>query len=553
MDKNYLSKKILIIFLILIGILSYNKENYSNLYIKITDINRSIESNNKEKAILLVEEFEEEFKNTKNSNSEKGLLLQKELEEKVDISFEKTKKIATLLLEFDKEQNPENLKESKKKFKSKILPALDNFKIVIKSKDLETIKKEYNKFNNIWTRNESFIRDKDIVYYGKVETAISLLRVAIESEPTNYENIVLSFEELNTTINDYIDGKFTNEILEKISLASAIDILKKASELYKAGDLENSSKEMKKFINIWPSVEGEIRTRNSSLYTKVETNVPIILAKADVSSLDNLISELLQINTTAKYNFLDAMFILLREGVEALVIVMALISSMRAVNNKKAIKYIYSGAIAGIVFSFTIAIILQLIFPNINLGLSREFLEAIVGIIAVIIMLFVGHWLHSKSSLKSWNEYINREINVAVGTGSMITMFTLSFLAVFREGAETILFYVGIIPLITLKDLIIGIVLAVIILGLIAILMVKTSAKIEIHKIFKILTWVIYLLAFKMLGVSIHMLQVIGYLPITVIKYIPTIEMIGIYANYQVLIPQVLLVLIVYILIRNKE
>ena len=133
-------------------------------------------------------------------------------------------------------------------------------------------------------------------------------------------------------------------------------------------------------------------------------------------------------------------------------------------------------------------------------------------------------------------------------------MFALSFLAVFREGAETILFYVGIIPLISIKNLILGIVLAIIILIMIAIIILYTSAKIKVYKMFFLLTWMIYLLAFKMLGTSVHMLQVVGIIPLKVIAFIPTVESVGLYANWEVFTTQLIFILVVTItMLINKK
>ena len=160
-------------------------------------------------------------------------------------------------------------------------------------------------------------------------------------------------------------------------------------------------------------------------------------------------------------------------------------------------------------------------------------------------MIGIGFWLHSKSSLKSWKDYIDRKMDIVLSTGSFISMFALSFLAVFREGAETILFYAGILPLISLQNLIIGIVSAILILVVIAFVLIYASSKIKIHQIFLVLTWTIYFLAFKMLGTSIHMLQVVGILPLHVVNFIPTVEILGIYANMEVFICQLILITII--------
>ena len=132
-------------------------------------------------------------------------------------------------------------------------------------------------------------------------------------------------------------------------------------------------------------------------------------------------------------------------------------------------------------------------------------------------------------------------------------MFVLSFLAVFREGAETILFYVGILPLISLQNLITGVVSAILILIVIALVLIYASSKIKIHQVFFILTWTIYFLAFKMLGTSIHMLQVVGILPLHVIHFIPTVEVLGIYANIEVFVSQLILIIIIVIATLKRK
>jgi predicted membrane protein of the lead (pb2+) uptake porter (pbrT) family len=420
------------------------------------------------------------------------------------------------------------------------------------------MKKEYLKFNGVWTRNESFIRSRSIPYYGKVETGMSFLRSSMEVEPFDYDNTVNSFNDLKSTIQDYLDGKkIENNVSSTITLKEAVDMLKDALEAFKNGNKSKGQSKVKEFIQVWPTVEGDVSTRNSALYTKVETQTPIIMVKGIEKEyqeqLQGLITELSQIDTKAQYTFIDAMFILLREGVEALLIVLALVSSLKAANQKKGLRWVYAGAAAGIFASVVIAFALQALFPAVSSGTNREILEGFVGIFAVIMMIGIGFWLHSKSSLKSWKDYIDRKMDIVLSTGSFVSMFVLSFLAVFREGAETILFYVGILPLISLQNLIIGIVSAVLILIVIALVLIYASSKIKIHQVFFVLTWTIYFLAFKMLGTSIHMLQVVGILPLHIVRFVPTIEVLGIYANMEVFISQLILIAIIVIATIKKN
>lgn len=96
----------------------------------------------------------------------------------------------------------------------------------------------------------------------------------------------------------------------------------------------------------------------------------------------------------------------------------------------------------------------------------------------------------------------------AIAKGSLFSFAIISFLSVFREGAETIIFYTGITPYISTRQLVMGIVLAVIILAIFGFAIIYYSVKIPIHVFFKAATFVIYFLAFKMLGISIHALQI---------------------------------------------
>ena len=572
MDKNYLksknikilgevNKSIVMVFLLIfiVSINIFSKESYSELFIKISDAKTLVKNGKNDEAKKLVIEIRDEFKKVKNSNSVTGKKLQSTLNDVTNISETKLKQIATELLAFEKEQNPVDEIMAKKNFENKMYPALKILQKAIETKNVEAMKEEYKKYNNLWTRNEWVIRDKDVAYYGKVETAMSFLRGSMEVEPFDYDVTISNFNDLKKSIEDFIEGKtIATSVNKNTTLKDAIKILEEGLEAFKNGDKSTGQLKLKEFIVIWPTVEGDVSTRNSALYTKVESETPIIMVKGGEkeyqNKLQNLITELLQINTKAEYNFLDAMWILLREGVEALLIVLALVSSLKASKLTRGLVWVYTGGILGIVASGIIAYVLQKIFPAVSAGTNREILEGFIGIFAVIMMIGIGMWLHSKSNLKSWNHFMQIQMKAVATSGSFISMFALSFLAVFREGAETILFYVGIIPLISMKNLILGIVLAIIVLIIITIIILYTSSKIKVYKMFFLLTWMIYLLAFKMLGTSVHMLQVVGIMPLRVIPFVPTIESIGVYANWEVFTAQLIFVLVVTItMLINKK
>lgn len=559
MGRNYLNLKYIILFLAFFSLLVIPvgaKENLSPYFVKITDATKAVKEGKQDEARKLVSEISNEFDKIDNANSEAGQQVKEKLVLSGQITEEQLTQISSALLLFEKEQNPVNLDAEKSKLVSRLEPRFDDLEQAIASQNLESIREAYKKMNSTWTINESVVRDHSTGHYGKVETAISFLRSSIETEPTNYDSIQSSFDDLKTAISNFVDGKDVETTLTNLTLKDGINLLKKALSQFEAGQNSEAAATMKEFITIWPTIEGTVSTTNPSLYTKVESESPVIMVKghekAYQEKLSSLISELSQIDTSTSYTAFDAMLILLREGIEALLIVMALVTTLKASKLRKGLKWVYSGALAGVLASLCIAIILQLAFPAVTSGTNREIIEGAVGIFAVAMMILIGIWLHGKSSVKKWNSFMDSQMQMVTKTGSFISMFALSFLAVFREGAETILFYVGILPRITSFDFVLGISLALIVLILIAFAMTKMSQFFLPHKVFFVLTWMIYALAFKMLGVSIHALQLTNMISNHFVPSLPTIDLLGFYPSWEVIGAQIVF-LIVIVLVTFKH
>ena len=534
------------------------KESLSSYFVKITDASQAIKNGNQTQAKALVREMATDFETVEHADSEAGKLVKEKLALSGEINEENLTQISSALLAFEKEQNPVDLDAEKEKLVSRLKPRFETLDKAISSKDIEQIREAYKKMNSTWTINESVVRDNSMAHYGRVETAISFLRSSIETEPTDFNSIQTSFEDLKKAIDDFVTGKEVAEASSDLSLEDGIALLKKALEQFQAGDQASGAASMKEFITIWPTIEGSVSTTNPSLYTRVESESPVIMVKGSEKEyqekLEKLISDLSQIDTSASYNAFDAMLILLREGVEALLIVLALVTTLKAAKMRKGLKWVYGGAITGIMTSLLIAFILQIAFPAVTSGANREIIEGVVGIFAVVMMILIGIWLHSKSSVKKWNDFMDSQMKTVTKTGSFISIFALSFLAVFREGAETILFYVGILPRISSFDFILGISLALLVLLIIAFLMNKASQFFLPHKVFFLLTWMIYALAFKMLGVSLHALQLTNMAPNHLLQGFPTIDLLGIYPSWEGLGSQlVFLIIVLAVTFRQGE
>ena len=561
MGRNYWNPKSIILLFACFFLLIFPvgaKENLSPYFVKITDATKAVKEGKQDQARKLIDEITKDFEKVENSDSEAGRQVQEKLVLTGDITEDQLTQISLALLSFEKEQNPVDLAAEKEKLVSRLEPRFEALGMAIASQDLEAVREAYKKMNSTWTINEAVVRDHSTAHYGQVETAISFLRSSIETEPTNFDTIQASFDDLKKAISNFVEGTEVATTSSNLTLKDGKDLLKKALTQFQAGQDSEAAATMKEFITIWPTIEGSVSTTNPSLYTKVESESPVIMVKGKDSEyqekLSSLIAELSQIDTRASYNAFDAMLIFLREGVEALLIVMALVTTLKAAKMRKGLKWVYGGAFAGIVASLLIAYILQIAFPAVTSGTNREIIEGAVGIFAVIMMILIGIWLHSKSSVKKWNTFMESQMQTVTKTGSFLSMFALSFLVVFREGAETILFYVGILPRISSFDFVLGISLALLVLVVIAFVMNKASQFFLPHKVFFILTWMIYALAFKMTGVSIHALQLTNMIPNHLISGIPSLDILGIHPSWESLTGQALFILVVILVtIRQGE
>ena len=561
MGRNYWNPKSIILLCACFFLLIFSvgaKENLSPYFVKITDATKAVKEGKQDQARKLIDEITKDFEKVENSDSEAGRQVQEKLAITGDITEDQLTQISLALLTFEKKQNPVDLDAEKEKLRSRLEPRFEALDKAIASQNLEAVREAYKKMNSTWTINEAVVRDHSTAHYGQVETAISFLRSSIETEPTNFDTIQASFDDLTKAISNFVEDTEVATTSSNLTLKDGIDLLKKALTQFQAGQDSDAAATMKEFITIWPTIEGSVSTTNPSLYTKVESESPVMMVKGKDSEyqekLSSLIAELSQIDTSASYNAFDAMLILLREGVEALLIVMALVTTLKAAKMRKGLKWVYGGAFVGIVASLLIAYILQIAFPAVTSGTNREIIEGAVGIFAVAMMILIGIWLHGKSSVKKWNSFMDSQMQTVTKTGSFLSMFALSFLAVFREGAETILFYVGILPRISSFDFVLGISLALLVLVVIAFVMNKASQFFLPHKVFFILTWMIYALAFKMTGVSIHALQLTNMIPNHLIAGIPSIDILGIYPSWESLAGQALFIFVVILVtIRQGE
>lgn len=535
------------------------KINLSPLFIHLSDAMGAVKEGNTAQASQDLAQIEQLFVAIEQHTSPAGQQALAAIQQaKATTDLDHLTQLSSALLAFDKEQHPLDINEQKNLFKKRIVPAFHRWEKIIADNqaqpDIEVLKQQYRVFNGIWTKNERTVRNVDMSHYGRIETSLALLRVAIETEPLDYARVMQITQKIASQFDDFLTGKQAEAVAGNYKLSDGIDLLKEGLAAFQQNDSATGQEKLTTFIEIWPTIEGDVSTRNGALYTRVESDVPVILAKGSdakyQAALQQIIEQLSAINPSASYTALDAMLILLREGLEALLVVMALVSALRVAQRPEGYKWVWGGVISGIILSLAAAVALQQLFPAASSGANREIIEGAVGIVAVLMILTIGAWLHSKSSVKAWQAYIKKHMGKALTTGSFVSLFGLSFLSVFREGAETILFYVGILPNISMESFGLGVAIAVAILVVLAIVILKSSVRLPVPTMFKILTWVLYVLGFKILGVSVHALQLTRILPTSIVDGIGNVDFIGFYATVETISAQLIYIILILLLQR---
>ncbi|MGE6516460.1 FTR1 family iron permease [Lysinibacillus sphaericus] len=568
--KHFLTRcSIILCLLVVLAVPVQAAQSYSQLYISISDALMNTKQDKEAEAKRALEQFTTDWASVTSEQTEAKEKVDTILAQAVE-STSKEKRLAALsalsnaLRSLEKLENPVDEAAQRAEFGTKFKPIMIEFEKALASGDITAIDAAYKEFNIKWNKHERPVREQSIAMYGQIETQMAFLRITISSEEPDIAEMQSQYADLKQTIEDFVAGEETAQVVEgEYSLATLIAYIDEANDFIDAGDYKDASDKIREFITIWPSVEIEISTRNSSLYTKIESDMPILvsdLLKSQVdeesvkSKLNKFRTEIELIQGDTDYTLWDSALILLREGLEALLIILALVSFLNKSGQTAMRKWIYVGAFVGVLLSAVAAILMSTIFNSATVDANREMMEGYVGLLAAAMMIGVGIWLHSKASVTSWNRYISKQMGNAISSGSVFAMASVSFLSVFREGAETLVFYAGIAPKMETSQFVLGIVVAIVILAIIAVVLFKASGKIAIHKFFAVATVLIYVLAFKIIGVSLHTLQLTNKISTTIVDGLPVVSFIGFYPTVETMIGQaILLVLVIVTIIYKKK
>ena len=248
----------------------------------------------------------------------------------------------------------------------------------------------------------------------------------------------------------------------------------------------------------------------------------------------------------------QAFLILIREGLEALLVVAAVIAYLVKSGNKRFTKFIYLGVLAGLAGSGLIAVLFTFLFGG--SGPIQEISEGVCALIAMAMLLWTSNWMLNKSSVEAWNRYIRNKTEAAVASaqskmeagegvsfGMVVSLAMLSFLAVSREGAETVIFYESIYSMSQdSRGMWIGGIAAAVVLLIIFFVLRFTSVKIPIGPFFLVTSILMAVLVVIFAGGGIHALIEGDLIEGTYLSNVPTNDWIGLYPYVECLVAQAL-------------
>jgi high-affinity iron transporter len=341
------------------------------------------------------------------------------------------------------------------------------------------------------------------------------------------------------------------------TLILARERLRQSLAAYEAGD-RGRAKELAlaAYLDGFEPVEPLLRARDSALMARVEEAMAALRAdigsgsdvarvRGRVAELDRLFDEteaaLAPEEGSAASTFLGAFTILLREGLEALLIVVAMLAFLRKADRGQMVRPVHYGWIAALAAGVaTWWAATHIVSVS---GASRELTEGFGSILAALILLFVGIWMHGKAQADEWQRYIRAKVGQALSRKSAWFLFLLSFVAVYREVFETILFFAALSAEGRTAALLGGALAGLVVLALIAVAMFRFSRRLPIGKFFAYSSALIAVLALVLAGKGVAAIQEAGLLGVTPITGAPRLPLLGFYPTVEGLAAQALTLL----------
>lgn len=366
----------------------------------------------------------------------------------------------------------------------------------------------------------------------------------------NWTKIVKKMEvHLNNAYNLYTQGK-NREAYDEVNVAYFRFYESKGMEKITMGYLSGARKTAVE--NAFYEYRRNVRSDKDHALVETHKDKLIAMLYHDAAELDGTLDEGGDSEEAAKSavvaTFLSSFILVLREGLEAILVIAAIIAYLVKTGKKKYILSVYVGALGGVLVSVLLAFLFSAI-AGAQSGIAQEVFEGVGMFVAVVVLFYVSNWMLSKSETEAWEKYIQKKVETSVSTGNRWVLIFAAFIAVAREGAELILFFRG-VPVhgeSGLRAMIFAIAASSLVLMLVFLAFRFLTVKLPLKPFFLVTSVLMYAMCFSFTGKGVSELQAAGVVNKTVIPWLGfEFDFLGIYATYESLIPQlVVLALIV--------
>ncbi|MGH7563432.1 MAG: FTR1 family iron permease [Gemmatimonadota bacterium] len=235
--------------------------------------------------------------------------------------------------------------------------------------------------------------------------------------------------------------------------------------------------------------------------------------------------------------FLQSFGILFREGLEALLLCTALAAATVKAGSPRGARAIWRGAGLALLASLGTAWLVDQVLDV--APTSREAIEGITMLLAAAVLFYVSYWLLSKLEVRRWMAYLERKIGRAE---NLWAIGVVAFLAVFREGVETVLFYEALAGIGRPVPIWAGMAAGAVVLGVLGFAIFRFGLRLPLKPLFAVTGGLLYLMAFVFVGQGVHELQEVGWLPETAVGGVPRMAALGIYPTVETITAQLVLI-----------
>ncbi|MCX4187063.1 cytochrome c/FTR1 family iron permease [Methylophaga sp. OBS4] len=354
---------------------------------------------------------------------------------------------------------------------------------------------------------------------------------------TTTNPLEMAKQQLRAAHHSYLNGDFKQaQALAVSAYLDGFEMVENALDAYDSQLRKDIEKSMMQFRQLTGQVQ-----QQDTLAQTLDTAITQLDRAQNMLSADTLSDSTL---------FTASFIILLREGLEALLVVMALLTVLVKTQRRDAVKYVHSGWIAAIAAGFGTWWMAQHLI-SIS-GASREIMEGVAALLAAAVLFYVGFWMHSKTNAIHWQAYIRDNIHRHLSTGTLWGIAGLAFIAVYREVFETVLFYQSLLTQAQpsqFMSISTGFFAGVVVLAFVAWVMIKFSMRLSIGKFFSFTTYLMLALSFVLMGKAVAALQEAALIAISPLPFNINISWLGIHATWEGILSQLLILLLSLLLL----